>query len=66
MKKNELYSFINIFGLAIGLSTCLLILLWINDDLLSSLLALIVGLSTVTVHTARAALANPADSLKYE
>ena len=33
IKKNKLYSFINIFGLAIGLATCLLILLWINDEL---------------------------------
>ena len=33
IKKNRLYSFINIFGLAIGLATCLLILLWINDEL---------------------------------
>jgi putative ABC transport system permease protein len=33
IKKNKLYSFINIFGLAIGLATCLLILLWIRDEL---------------------------------
>jgi len=33
IKKNKLFSFINIFGLAIGLATCLLILLWINDEL---------------------------------
>jgi putative ABC transport system permease protein len=33
IKKNKLYSFINIFGLGIGLATCLLILLWINDEL---------------------------------
>jgi ABC-type antimicrobial peptide transport system permease subunit len=33
IKINKLYSFINIFGLAIGLATCLLILLWINDEL---------------------------------
>jgi putative ABC transport system permease protein len=32
-KKNKLYSFINIFGLAIGLAACVLILLWINDEL---------------------------------
>jgi putative ABC transport system permease protein len=34
--------------------------------LLSSFLALLIALGTVTAHTARAALANPADSLKYE
>lgn len=33
IKKNRLYSFINIFGLAIGLATCILILLWIRDEL---------------------------------
>ncbi len=33
IKKNKLYSFINIFGLAIGLTICLLILLWVNDEL---------------------------------
>ncbi|UCE40756.1 MAG: ABC transporter permease [Candidatus Aminicenantes bacterium] len=33
IKKNKLFSFINIFGLAIGLATCLLIILWINDEL---------------------------------
>lgn len=33
VKKNKLSSFINIFGLAIGMATCLLILLWINDEL---------------------------------
>ena len=34
--------------------------------LLSSFLALLIALSTVTVHTTKAALANPAESLKYE
>ncbi|MDH5745050.1 MAG: ABC transporter permease, partial [Candidatus Aminicenantes bacterium] len=34
--------------------------------LLSSFLALVIALGTVTIHTAKAALANPADSLKYE
>jgi putative ABC transport system permease protein len=33
IKKNKLYSFINIFGLAIGLAACILILLWVNDEL---------------------------------
>ncbi len=33
MKKNKLYSFINIFGLAIGLATCILILFWVRDEL---------------------------------
>jgi putative ABC transport system permease protein len=34
--------------------------------LLSSFLALAIALGTVTIHTSKAALANPADSLKYE
>ena len=34
--------------------------------LLSSFLALFIALGTVTIHTAKAALTNPADSLKYE
>ncbi len=33
IKKNKLYSFINVFGLAIGLATCILILLWVKDEL---------------------------------
>ncbi|MDH5380907.1 MAG: ABC transporter permease [Cyclobacteriaceae bacterium] len=31
--KNRLYSFINIFGLAIGIACSLLILLWVQDEL---------------------------------
>lgn len=31
--KNKLYSSLNIFGLAIGLSTCLVILLYVQDEL---------------------------------
>ena len=34
--------------------------------LLSSFLALLIALSTITVHTTKAALANPSDCLKYE
>ncbi|RJP66957.1 MAG: ABC transporter permease [Ignavibacteriales bacterium] len=33
IKKNKLYSFINIFGLAIGIACCLLIVLYISDEL---------------------------------
>jgi putative ABC transport system permease protein len=33
LKKNITYSFINIFGLSIGLATCLLILTWITHEL---------------------------------
>lgn len=31
--KDSFYSFINIFGLSIGITTCLLILLYVNDEL---------------------------------
>jgi putative ABC transport system permease protein len=31
--KNSVYSFINLFGLAVGLASSLLILLWVNDEL---------------------------------
>lgn len=31
--KNKLYSFINIFGLAIGIATCLIIMLFVQDEL---------------------------------
>lgn len=30
--KNSIYSFINIFGLAVGLASSLLIMLWVNDE----------------------------------
>jgi ABC-type antimicrobial peptide transport system, permease component len=33
LTKNSVYSFINIFGLAVGLSCSLLIMLWVNDEL---------------------------------
>jgi putative ABC transport system permease protein len=33
LKKNKAYSFINIFGLAIGISCSILILLWVSDEL---------------------------------
>jgi len=31
--RNKLYSFINIFGLAIGLAACMMIYLWVQDEL---------------------------------
>lgn len=31
--RNKLYSFINIFGLAIGMAACVLILLWVTNEL---------------------------------
>jgi len=33
VKKNKGYSFINIFGLAVGMACCILILLWVKDEL---------------------------------
>ncbi len=33
LKKNKIYSFINISGLAIGIACCILILLWVQDEL---------------------------------
>jgi len=33
IQRHKGYSFINIFGLAIGLTCCLLILLWVQDEL---------------------------------
>ena len=33
IKKNKLYSFINILGLAVGMACCILILLWVQDEL---------------------------------
>ncbi len=32
LRKHRGYSFINIFGLAVGLATCILILLWVQDE----------------------------------
>jgi putative ABC transport system permease protein len=34
LKRHKIYSFINISGLAIGMACCVLILLWINDEIL--------------------------------
>ncbi len=33
LKRNRLYSFINVFGLAVGIATCTLILMWVQDEL---------------------------------
>ncbi len=33
IRKNKGYSFINIFGLAIGMACCILILIWVKDEL---------------------------------
>jgi putative ABC transport system permease protein len=33
VKKNRVYSFINIIGLAIGMACCILIFLWVKDEL---------------------------------
>jgi putative ABC transport system permease protein len=33
LTKNKIYSFINIVGLAIGMASCILILLWVQDEL---------------------------------
>lgn len=32
LKRNRLYSFINIFGLAVGIAICTLILMWVQDE----------------------------------
>jgi putative ABC transport system permease protein len=32
LTKNGIYSFINIFGLAVGMACCILILLWVNHE----------------------------------
>ena len=32
LKRHKIYSFINISGLALGMACCILILLWINDE----------------------------------
>jgi putative ABC transport system permease protein len=33
IKNNKIYSFINIMGLAVGMASCILILLWVKDEL---------------------------------
>ncbi len=33
IKSNKIYSFINIMGLAVGMACCILILLWVQDEL---------------------------------
>jgi putative ABC transport system permease protein len=33
LRKHKVYSFINVGGLAVGMSACLLILLWVKDEL---------------------------------
>ena len=33
MQRNKVYSFIKVFGLAVGMACCMLILLWIRDEM---------------------------------
>ena len=33
IKRQKVYSFINISGLAVGLACCIIILLWVQDEL---------------------------------
>ena len=33
LKKNKIYSFINIFGLAVGMACCIVIMLFVQDEL---------------------------------
>lgn len=33
IKRNKGFSFINVFGLAVGMAACLFILLWVKDEL---------------------------------
>ena len=33
IKKQKGYSFLNIFGLAVGMTCCILLLLWVRDEL---------------------------------
>jgi len=33
IRNNKIYSFINIMGLAVGMACCILILLWVQDEL---------------------------------
>ena len=37
IRKHKVYSFINIAGLAIGIAACLLLFLWVQDELSSNL-----------------------------
>ena len=39
LRKNKLFSFINIFGLSIGLFCCMLIVLYLHDELSYDLLS---------------------------
>ena len=56
LRKNRSYSFLNIFGLAIGIACAGLIFLWVEDQLRL----------TVSFQSVRAALTNPASSLRSE
>jgi hypothetical protein len=68
MMINKGFSFINITGLAFGLATCLLIMLYIVDerDILTGLAAMVIALITVSFQAIRAAVANPVKSLRNE
>jgi len=77
--RHKVYSFINIFGLAIGITLAILILpcVWLRNFyyrvgvnawafVLSAVLVVVIALLSISYQSVKAALANPVDSLRYE
>jgi putative ABC transport system permease protein len=50
IRRHPGYSLINFAGLALGMACCILILVWVKDE----------------VETNRSARTNPADTIRYE
>jgi putative ABC transport system permease protein len=82
LRKNTIFSLLNVMGLAIGLACCILIALWAMHSwlqdfayrapfagwefLLPGVMTLLIALITVSSRAVRAALANPIKVLRSE
>jgi ABC-type antimicrobial peptide transport system permease subunit len=70
--KSKVYSLISISSLAVGMAVCILLLLYVSDELswwvfgLAGIITIIIVLTTVSWVTYRAAHRNPVEALRYE
>jgi ABC-type antimicrobial peptide transport system permease subunit len=70
--KSKVYSLISISSLAVGMAVCILLLLYVSDELswwvfgLAGIITIIIVLTTVSWVTYRAARRNPVEALRYE
>ncbi|MBI1937666.1 MAG: hypothetical protein HYS25_06035 [Ignavibacteriales bacterium] len=60
--RHRIFSFINVIGLAVGITCFVVLTLFV----IAGLIALLIALATVSYQSIKAALANPVEALRYE